>query len=55
MPRASKPARRPPKHDLAAWTVTGDWPEPVPVTETEVEVLERWFGEMSDEMFGPCR
>lgn len=32
---------RPPKHDLSTWTVTGDWPRPVPVTEAEVEVFER--------------
>lgn len=46
---------RPPKHDLSAWTVTDDWPEPVPVTETEVEVFERWFGDLFDALFGPCR
>ncbi|KAB2734636.1 hypothetical protein F9K95_16790 [Brucella anthropi] len=36
---------RPPKHALTTWTVTDDWPDPVPVTETEIEVF--------DEMFGP--
>jgi hypothetical protein len=44
---------RPPKHDLSAWTVTDDWPERVPVTEAEVEVVERWFGALFDELFGP--
>jgi hypothetical protein len=24
---------RPPKHDLARWIVTDDWPDPVPVTQ----------------------
>src|ERR1700730_3135603 len=25
---------------------SGDWPEHVPVTEAEIEVLEAWFGEL---------
>ena len=44
---------RPPKHDLNTWTVTDDWPDPVPVTEAEIEVFERWFGDLFDELFGP--
>ena len=48
-------AGRPPKHDLATWIVTDDWPEDVPVTEAEVDVFERWFGEFFDELFGPER
>jgi hypothetical protein len=44
---------RPPKHDLSTWTVTDDWPDPVPVTEAEVEVFEQWFGDLFDELFGP--
>lgn len=43
---------RPPKHDLTTWTVTDDWPDPVPVTEAEIEVFERWFGDLFDELFG---
>ncbi len=46
---------RPPKHDLSTWTVTDDWPESVPVTAAEVDVFERWFGDLFDELFGPCR
>jgi hypothetical protein len=46
---------RPPKHDLTTWTVTDDWPEPVPVTAAEVDVFEAWFGDLFDELFGPCR
>ena len=42
---------RPPKHDLSTWTVTDDWPDPVPVTEAEIEVFERWFGDLFDELF----
>jgi len=43
---------RPPKHDLSTWTVTDDWPDPVPVTEAEIDVFERWFGDLFDELFG---
>ncbi len=43
---------RPPKRDLSTWTVTDDWPECVPVTEAEVEVFERWFADLFDELFG---
>ena len=46
------PMGRPPKHDLSTWTVTDDWPHPVPVTEAEVEVFERWFGDLFNEIFG---
>ena len=43
---------RPPKHDLATWTVTDDWPDPAPVTLAEVDVFERYFGDLFDELFG---
>jgi hypothetical protein len=46
---------RPPKHDLATWTVTDDWPARVPVSEAEVAVFEAWFGDVFDELFGPSR
>ncbi|WP_447952421.1 hypothetical protein [Sphingopyxis chilensis] len=42
---------RPPKHDLSTWRVVNDWPNPVPVTLAEVEVFERWFGDLFDELF----
>lgn len=32
--------------------MTEDWPDPVPVTEAEIEVFERWFGDLFDELFG---
>lgn len=41
-------AGRPPKHDLSAWSVTDDWPDPVPVYEAEIAVFERWFGDLFD-------
>ncbi|MGV6873462.1 hypothetical protein ACUSIJ_12325 [Pseudochelatococcus sp. B33] len=54
-PQPSPRVRRPVKHDLAGWTVTDDWPEHVPVAEAEVDVFEAWFGDLFDELFGPCR
>ena len=32
-----------------------DWPERIPVTDAEVDVFEAWFGDLFDELFGPCR
>jgi len=43
---------RPPKHDPSKWTIAGDWPDPVPVTQAEIEVFERWFGDLFDEFPG---
>ena len=37
------------------WRVTYDWPDRMPVTETEIEVFERWFADLFDELFGPVR
>ncbi len=42
---------QPPKHDLSTRTVTDDWPERVPLTDAEVEVFERWFADLLDELF----
>lgn len=46
---------RPVKHDLADWIVSDEWPERVPVTQTEVDLFEVWFGDLFDELFGPDR
>ena len=46
---------RPPKHDIQSWTVTDDWPDPVPITDAELDVFEAWFGDLFDELFGPHR
>ena len=32
--------------------VTDDWPEMVPITETELRVMEAHFGDVLDELFG---
>lgn len=37
-------------HDLARWRVTDDWPDPVPVTEAEIALFERWFADILDEI-----
>jgi hypothetical protein len=48
-------AGRPPKHELSNWIVSDDWPERIPVTDAELDVFEAWFGDLFDELFGPCR
>jgi len=32
-----------------------DWPDPVPITDAELDVFEAWFGDLFDELFGPHR
>ncbi len=32
--------------------VTDDWPERLRVTEAEVDIFERYFGDLLDELFG---
>ena len=39
-----------PKHPTGQLCVVDDWPERVPVTPEEVEVFERWFGKLLDEL-----
>ena len=34
-------------------TITDDWPEIVPITEFEVRIVEAYFGDVLDELFGP--
>ncbi len=46
---------RPPKQDIETWAVTDDWPERVPITDTELDVFEAWLGDVFDELFGSCR
>lgn len=48
-----KPRGRRVVDDLSDWRVVDDWPDDVPVTPEEVDVFERWFGDLLDEMFGP--
>lgn len=32
--------------------VIDDWPDDIPVTEAEVDVFERYFGDLLDRLFG---
>lgn len=52
-PRQSS-LRGSPSHifDVEQLPVIDDWPEKVPITEAEIQVFERWFGDVFDEMFG---
>lgn len=45
----------PPVESLKTWRVVDDWPDRVPVTEAEIEVFERWFADIFDELFGPTQ
>jgi hypothetical protein len=38
---------------VETWRVIDDWPQRVPVTQTEIDVVEAWFGDVFDELFGP--
>jgi hypothetical protein len=40
------------ENELADWIVTDDWPKHIPVSEAEVDLFERWFGDVFDELFG---
>lgn len=48
-PRLGRPAET-----LGGWRIVDDWPKRVPVTEDEIDVFEAWFGDILDELFGPC-
>jgi len=39
--------------DVEKLPVVDDWPERVPVTEAEVDIFERYFGDVLDRLFGP--
>lgn len=46
-------ARRPPLRLEGAIKVTDDWPEIVPIKDSELRVMESHFAEELDELFGP--
>lgn len=35
--------------------VADDWPDDIPVTEAEIQVFERWFGDVFDELLRPTK
>jgi hypothetical protein len=49
--RRAKPAPRP--IDPEFWTVVNELPDPLPVTKTEIDALERYFGDVLDDVFSP--
>ncbi|MBR0866796.1 hypothetical protein JQ614_35705 [Bradyrhizobium diazoefficiens] len=49
--RKANPNPRP--IDPEFWTVVNELPDPLPVTTAEIEALERYFGDVLDEVFDP--
>ena len=39
--------------DVVSLPVFDDWPEKVPITEEELQIFERYFGDVLDRLFGP--
>ena len=39
--------------DVERLPVIDDWPEKVPVTVAEIDIFERYFGDVLDRLFGP--
>lgn len=39
--------------DVETLPVIDDWPEKVPITEEELQIFERYFGDVLDRLFGP--
>jgi len=51
---APSPARRPGRRRSdAPITVSDDWPDMVPVTDHEARIIEAFFADVLDELFGP--
>ena len=38
--------------DVESLPVFDDWPEKVPITEEELQIFERYFGDVLDRLFG---
>lgn len=53
--RTVRPHRNPSPDafDFEKQPVSDDWPEKVPVTEVEVDIFERYFGDVLDRLFDP--
>ena len=55
-PTSPTPRRRNPSpgtFNVENLPVIDDWPERVPVTEAEVDIFERYFGDFLDRLFRP--
>lgn len=54
VPRVGAPRGSPPDaFDVEKLPVIDDWPDKVPITEEEIEIFERYFGDVLDRLFGP--
>ena len=47
------PIRRRRRRNDKPIVVTDDWPEMVPISDLEVRLVEAFFGDLLDELFGP--
>lgn len=54
LPQRHSASRGPSEDDPGTdrMAVIDDWPEYIPVTEAEVDVFERYFGDVLDRLFG---
>jgi len=52
-PHALKPRPAVVAAEPEAITVTDDWPDPLPVSEEELRIVEAHLGKELDELFGP--
>lgn len=54
-PENRQQRRNTPLHafDVEKLPVIDDWPERVPVTEAEIGIFERYFGDVLDRLLGP--
>jgi len=52
-PRATLPSGQAPRQKRSApITVTDDWPQAVPVTDHEARIIEAFFADVLDDLFG---
>jgi len=52
-PPAERQCRAASPHAFESLPVVDDWPDRVPVTEAEIDIFERYFGDVLDRLFGP--
>lgn len=55
LPAAGHDGKGRARAEEAAWRLETDWPEEVPVSRAEVEVVERFLGDLLDELLGGNR
>ena len=53
VPEPKQKKRRSVTDDLSNWRVVDDWPDDIPVTAEEVDVIEEFLGDVLDDLFGP--